>query len=86
MTPAQGVMFKFTYLEDPKHNPDRVFDVVRFFQGSDAAQIKLNAKYHAFKTGAIAVSTLTPQQYQELINEEAKQESSNTTTEEAHQA
>lgn len=71
-TPAQGVMFKFTYRADPKHNPQQVFDVVRFFQGSDATLLNHNAKNHAMKTGALGVTTLTEQQYKELINEEAK--------------
>lgn len=83
---TQGVMFKFTYREDPKRDPNLVFDVVKFFAGSDATRIKHNAKNHAQKTGAIAVTTLTQAQYEELINEEAKQTTSSTATAQADQA
>lgn len=69
---AQGVMFKFTYRVKPGKK-DEVFDVVRFFEGSDGNLIKLNAKHWASKTGAIAVSNLTPEQYLELLNEETEQ-------------
>lgn len=71
--PAQGIMFCFTYRENPRTDPDRVFDVVRFFPGTDATLLKHNAKYHAHKTGAIAVRTLTAQQYEELVNAQAEQ-------------
>ncbi len=78
--PIQGIMFKFTYLEDPRNHPDRVFDVVRFFQGTDAKVLKYNAMNHAQKTGAIAVKSITPQQYEELINEETKQKQTTLAT------
>ena len=86
MTPTQGIMFKFTYKADPKHNPHQVFDVVRFFPGSDATLLDHNAKNHAMKTGALSVTTLTEQQYKELINEEAKRNKTETITAETHQA
>jgi hypothetical protein len=79
-TPPQGVMFKFTYRSDPKHNPQEVFDVVRFFQGSDATMLNHNAKNHAMKTGALDVTTLSEQQYKELLNEEAKRTQTDTIT------
>lgn len=81
---AQGIMFKFTYLADPKRDRNRVFDVVRFFQGSDAKLLNYNAQNHAMKSGAIAVTTLTEQQYKELINEEAKRRQTETATKEAN--
>lgn len=81
-----GIMFKFTYREDPKRNPNAVFDVVRFFAGTDAKLLQHNAKNHAMKTGAVAVSTLTEQQYKELLDEESKQGKTITATAEAHQA
>lgn len=85
-TPAQGIMFKFTYRANPKVNPMEVFDVIRFFPGTDGNLIKYNAKNHAMKSGAISVKPITPQQYQELINEETKRSQTKTVTEEAHQA
>ena len=79
-TPAQGIMFKFTYKSDPKHDPDRVFDVVRFFPGTDAKMLDYAAKNHAMNSGALSVTTLTEQQYKELINEEAKRTQTETIT------
>lgn len=84
--PAQGIMFKFTYRTDPKYKPDEVFEVVRFFPGSDGKMLEYNAKNHAMKSGAIAVATLTPEQYKELIDEENKSTKTETVTEETHQA
>ena len=75
-------MFKFTYREDPKRDPDRVFDVIRFFPGNDATLLKHSAMNHATKTGAIGVISITPQQYQELINEEAERTQTTTVTKE----
>lgn len=83
---AQGIMFKFTYRADPKGNPNKLFDVVRFFPGSDAKLLKYNAQNHAMKSGAIAVTSLTQEQYKELIDEEAKRSKTETVTKEAHQA
>lgn len=77
---AQGIMFKFTYRQDPKRDPNLVFDVVRFFPGDDMTTIKLNAKYHASKTGAIGVSALTEAEYKELLDEEAKRTQTETIT------
>jgi hypothetical protein len=85
-TPAQGIMFKFTYKSNPKHEPDRVFDVVRFFAGTDATKLGYAAKNHAMNSGALAVTTLTEEQYKELINEEAKRTQTETVTAETHQA
>lgn len=85
-TPAQGIMFKFTYRTDPKYKPTEVFDVITFFPGSDGTLLKHSAKYHAMKTGAINVEPITPQQYQELIDEEAKRSQTTTIAEETHQA
>ncbi len=79
-------MFKFTYKTDPKYKPNEVFDVVRFFPGSDSTLLKHNAKNHAMKSGAINVEPITPQQYQELIDEETKRSQTKTVTEETHQA
>lgn len=80
----QGIMFKFTYKENPKVDPNRVFDVIRFFEGTDAQLLKYNAKNHAMKSGAISVSTLTEEQYKELINEEAKRNQTETVTKETN--
>lgn len=77
---AQGIMFKFTYKADPKHNPELVFDVVRFFQGDNSERIQHNALNHAQKTGAIGVSTLTEAEYKELLDEEAKRTQTETIT------
>lgn len=79
---AQGIMFKFTYRADPKTNPNKLFDVVRFFQGSDAKLLNYNAQNHAMKSGAIAVTSLTQEQYKELIDEEAKRSKTETATKE----
>ena len=76
-TQHEGVMYKFTYRSDPRHKPNEVFDLVMFFDGSDHARIKNNALYHARKTGAIAVKPITPQQYEDMLNE--KTESTTTT-------
>lgn len=77
---AQGIMFKFTYRQDPKRDPNLVFDVVRFFPGADATLLKYNAMNHAQKTGAIGVSTLTEAEYKELLDEEAKRTQTETIT------
>lgn len=81
---AQGIMFKFTYLEDPQRDRNKVFDVVRFFPGTDAKLLKYNAQNHAMKSGAIAVAPLTHEQYKELINEEAKRKQTETVTKETN--
>lgn len=81
-TPAQGIMFKFTYRENPRLDPDRVFDVIRFFPGTDATLLKHSAMNHAAKTGAIGVISITPEQYKELINEEAERTQTTTVTKE----
>ena len=83
---TQGIMFKFTYRADPKRDPQQVFDVVRFFPGTDATALGHSAKNHAMKSGALSVATLTEEQYKELINEEAQRTQTSTTTAETHQA
>lgn len=83
-TVAQGIMFKFTYRTDPKHKPDEVFDVIRFFPGSDATLLKYNAQNHAMKSGAIAVTSITPEQYKELLNEKDQSQSSDAAAKEAN--
>lgn len=79
-TPIQGIMFKFTYRADPKRDPNSVFDVIRFFHGTDATLLKHNAKNHAMKSGAIAVEPISEAQYKELLNEEAKRTQTETIT------
>ena len=81
---AQGIMFKFTYREDPMRDPTKVFDVVRFFPGTNAKQLNYNAQNHAMKSGAVAVTALTQEQYKELIDEEAKRTQTTTVTKEAN--
>lgn len=72
--PAQGIMFCFTYRDNPRTDPTGRYDVIRFFPGTDAALLKYCAMNHAHKTGAISAKPLTSQEYQELLeNEKAKQ-------------
>ncbi len=82
----RGVMFRLSYKENPRTNPLGRYDVIRFFPGDSDAMIRNNVKYYAHKTGAIRVEALTPQQYQELLNEETKSTKTKTVTKETHQA
>lgn len=76
---AQGIMFCFTYRENPRTDPLGRYDVIRFFPGTDATLVKHSAMNHANKSGALSVRPLTSQQYQELLeNEKAKQTTSTT--------
>jgi hypothetical protein len=80
-----GVMVRLSYRDNPRTNPTGRFDVVRFFAGHDNEAIRNNIKYHVQKTGALGVEALTPQQYQELLDEETKSTKTSTAAKETHQ-
>lgn len=77
--PASGIMFCFTYRDNPRTHPEGRYDVIRFFPGTDALRLKHCAQNHAHKTGALSARPITSQEYQELLeNEKAKQTASTT--------
>lgn len=77
--PAQGIMFCFTYRDNPRTDPLGRYDVIRFFPGTDATLLKYCAMNHAHKTGALSAKPLTSKEYLELLeNEKAKQTASTT--------
>ena len=80
-----GTMARFTYRADPKHDSNKVFDLVKPVVGKTQEDIKHNIKYYAMKTGAINAQGLTQQQYEEMVNEATKQTTSSTATEEENQ-
>nr|DAU83290.1 MAG TPA: hypothetical protein [Caudoviricetes sp.] len=82
MNQILGTMALFRYREDPKNNPNRTFDVVRPVTGTNAENIKHNISYYAMKTGAIHATSLTKEQYEEMVNEATKQSTPSTTTKE----
>jgi hypothetical protein len=82
----KGAMVKFTYRKDPKRDPNLVFDLVSSVLGADELGIKQNIKYYAMKTGALNAVALTQEQYEDMVNEAAKQSTSSTATEETNQA
>ena len=79
-----GAMVRYTYRQDPKRDPNLVFDVVKTVVGKTQEDIKNNIKYYAMKTGAVQAQALTQEQYEDMIDEANRQSKTATSTTETN--